>query len=270
MKKFGLFLATAVLLFSSAHAQGISVGSPYLATDWCIGKDLNIQWTRWGDWSELDMEKGNRFVRILLIPAGMARSRVIAEREPAHVRGQVAIGRFSWTIPGDVDPGEYHVRVMTVNKLFKGESEVFTIKSCQPTLQKDRRRELKPPEFAVLAIGRISGRVSGATDSANLAGRKIRVLLKKAGISVRSTEYTLDAQGSADYLFGNLQLDTYVISVEKVATTGADPASTLNICFEGTAPAQRTVAIASGSAESSGQDFAIQYTVAFNRQGFCW
>jgi len=268
-----LFWIALLGLFSSAHAAdfGISVDSPYLVTDWCIGKDLDIRWTRWGDWSALDKEKGNRSVRIVLVPAGgRARSRVISEREPAHVRGQAAIGRFSWTIPGDVDPGEYHVRVTTLSKLVQGESEVFTIKSCQPMLRKEWRKDVKPPEFAVLVKGRIGGRVYGFTDGHLISGRRVRVVLKRAGAVFQSAECTLDAAGSADYLFAGLLPGAYGILVEKVASAVSDPAATLNVCFDGTMPASRTVTIASGSAEHLGQDFAIQYTVAFNMSGLCW
>ena len=273
MKKHVLLLAALFVLLSAASTAadvGISVGSPYLVTQWCIGKDLDINWSRWGEWEKLDLDPGYRLVRIVLVSASSGmRPRMITDGIPGHLPHASATGKFVWPIPGDVVPGEYHVRVMTMNKLIKGESEVFSIISCPPLARIDvTKRTLR--EYMTLSGGRIAGRVSGFTDSFNLAGRKIRVLLKKAGALVASTDYTLDAQGSINYLFVSLPLGIYEISVEKVATPVTDPAHTLNICFQGTAPALRTAVIASGSLNITGQDFAIQYAVAFNMNGSCW
>ena len=264
MKKSCIFLVMLLGLLTIAFAenQGISVGSPYLVTQWCIGKNLDINWTMWGDWTELKKDPGNQQVRILLVQVGVrARPRVIAASAPNN-------GQFDWTIADDVVPGEYHARVVTLNKLFKGESEVFTIKSCFQAVRMEPRLVKKPMEYAVLSMGRIAGRVNGSTQSNLLAGRKVRVLLKKAGALVTSAEYTLDALGSADYQFEHLQMGTYEISVEKVATPM--PADALNVCFQGSVPAQRITVIASGSTDITGQDFAIQYTIAFDMHGLCW
>jgi hypothetical protein len=271
MKKVGLLLAGMLCLLGVGFAQGLSVNSPYLVTEWCIGKNLDINWNLWGDWSQLSKDPGNQKVRIVLVKVN-SRSvhRVIAVNAPNS-------GSFDWTIPDNVQPGEFHVRVATVNMQFKGESEVFTIKSCFPTVHKEMRLDRHPVEpmtqtmtHAVLSIGRIGGKASGYTDSYHLSGRKIRVLIKKAGILFRSEEYTLDAQGSANFEFNHLPMGTYDITVEKVATPVADPASSLNICFQGTTPTQRTATIAAGSTDAAGQDFAIQYAIAFNMQGLCW
>ena len=123
-------------------------------------------------------------------------------------------------------------------------------------------------EHAALSIGRIAGRVSASTQGNLIAGRKIRVLLKKAGATITSAEYALDAQGGADYQFTHQQLGTYEVSVEKVPTPV--PADSLNVCFKGTAPLQRTVIIAGGSTDVPGMDFTILYDIAFNMSGVCW
>jgi hypothetical protein len=271
MKKCFLLLTVLLSLLSIAHAanQGLTVGSPYLATQWCKGNNLDIGWSRWGDWSKLDQDPDNLQVMILLVQVGVrAKPRVITTKAPAHQPRNKSVGKFNWPIPFDIAPGDYRVRVMTLNKLIKSESEVFVIKSCQQVVRLDTRAVKKPMDFALLNPGRIGGRVNGSTQSNLLAARKIRVLLKKGGALVRSTEYTLDAQGSANYQFALLPLGTYEVTVEKVATPM--PAGALNVCFRGTVPAQRTVVIASGSTDFTGQDFAIQYDIAFDMHGLCW
>ncbi len=265
MKKLALLSILLLGLMTPGFAanQGISVGSPYLVTQWCIGKNLDINWSKWGDWTQLNQDPGNQQVSILLVQVGVrAHPRVIAASVPNS-------GTFDWTIAGDVIPGEYHVRVVTLNKLFKSQSEVFTIKSCQKMLAvKEPQLMTRTLEHAALSIGRIAGRASASTQGNLIAGRKIRVLLKKAGATITSAEYTLDAQGGADYQFTHQQMGTYDVSVEKVSTPV--PADALNVCFKGTEPIQRTVVIAGGSMDVPGMDFAILYDIAFNMKGLCW
>jgi hypothetical protein len=270
MKRYFILLAMLLSLLTVGHASdpGFSVDSPYLVSIWKCGTELSIIWGKTGDWAQANQVPGNQKVKILLRKVGQARSRhaeLIADNIP-NVNIQ---NNYKWKIAG-VANGEYHVIVKTVNNQIKGESQVFNIEGCHQMIRKDLKKEMKPLEFAVLATGRIGGRVNGYTDSYNLAGRKIRVLIKKVGALIKSTEYTLDAQGSADYQFTGLQMGTYEISVEKGAPSTTDPAVTLNICFQGTTPAQRPAVISAGSTDITGQDFAVQYAVAFNRQGLCW
>jgi hypothetical protein len=274
MKKCFLLLAVWLVTLAMGYSadQGITVSSPYLATQWCTGKSLDIGWSLWGDWTKLAQDPDNRQVRIMLVQAGgAARPMVIAAKVPISISRGAAVGKFSWPIPLDFPPGDYRVRVMTLNRLFKGQSETFVITSCLLVVQMAPQKVRKPMTNVVFSPGRIGGRASAATQGNLIAGRKIRVLLKKGGALVRSTEYTLDAQGGANFQFTVLPLGTYEISVEKVASPPpADPSTMLNVCFNGTVPVQRTVVIASGSTDVSGQDFAIQYNIAFNMNGVCW
>ena len=265
-KAFVLFFAMLSVL-SMAQDQGISVNSPYLATEWCTGKNLDINWNKWGNWTQLDKEPGSQFVRILLIKTkSRGLPQVIAEKEPND-------GSFDWTIPLGTPEGEYRVRVLTVNKQFSGQSNVFKIKSCQRMVEKmapvELNREARIQGSAFALSGSIAGKVSGSTDSHLLAGRKVRVLLKKAGTLVRSAEYTLDSQGSADYQFNTLAQGDYVVTLEKVASTGV-PAETLNICFNGANPAQHAVTIDAAHLHHSGKDFSIQFSIAWDMHGVCW
>jgi hypothetical protein len=137
LKKY-LWIIALFGLFSSTFAAdfGISVNSPYLVTQWKCGQDLNIQWTKWGDWSQLNLDPGNRNVRILLVKVAPPRVRVLPKILFASLPAPDINGKVLWKIRG-VANGEYHVIVQTVNLLYKGKSEVFTIKDClQPVMIK--------------------------------------------------------------------------------------------------------------------------------------
>ncbi|HEX7501847.1 MAG TPA: hypothetical protein VF451_00385 [Acidobacteriota bacterium] len=132
MKKFALLSILLLGIFASGLAAnfGISVPSPYLVTEWRCGQDLNIQWSKWGDWTYPNYEPTNQKVRILLrkvlpVKARFVAPIVIAENVPATT----VTGKYLWKI-SNVTNGEYHVIVETMNKMTKGESEVFTIKGC--------------------------------------------------------------------------------------------------------------------------------------------
>lgn len=130
MKKCFVFLALLGLL-STAHAAdfGISVNSPYVATQWDCGKELNIQWSKWGDWSKLNQDPGNQKVQILLRKNAPPRVHVVPLLIADNVPATGVNGKYLWRISG-VANGEYHVIVRTINKLYKNESDVFTIKNC--------------------------------------------------------------------------------------------------------------------------------------------
>jgi hypothetical protein len=130
MKKYLLALALFGLLSSVYAADfGISVNSPYLVTEWKCGQDLNIQWTKWGDWSKLNLDPGNRNVRVLLVKAVAPRVRVVPKILFDNVPATDISTKILWKIQG-VANGEYHIIVQTINKLYKGKSEVFIIKDC--------------------------------------------------------------------------------------------------------------------------------------------
>jgi len=139
LKKYLLLIALLGLAaLACADDYGISVNSPYLVTEWQCGQDLKVQWTKWGDWTQLNLDPGNRKVQILL-------RRKVARRAPAEVKliadnvpATDVNGSFNWRISG-VSNGEYHVVVRTVNKQHKGQSEVFYIKGCLQLPVKGRK-----------------------------------------------------------------------------------------------------------------------------------
>jgi hypothetical protein len=134
MKKLALLSILLLGVFATGFAAnfGISVPSPYLVTEWRCGQNLNIQWNKWGDWTYPNYEPTNQKVRILLRKVLPVKSRFVAPRVIAeNVPATTVTGQYLWKIPNDVTNGEYHVIVETMNKMTKGESEVFIIKGCQ-------------------------------------------------------------------------------------------------------------------------------------------
>jgi len=138
MNKHALFPILLLGLLASGFAAdaGISVNSPYLVTQWKCGQGLDIQWNKWGDWSQLNLEPENQKVRILLVKVVPPRHRPLPKIILDNVPALGVTGKAVWRIEG-VSNGEYHVIVQTINNLYKGKSEVFTIKDClQPIILK--------------------------------------------------------------------------------------------------------------------------------------
>jgi hypothetical protein len=117
---------------------------------------------------------------------------------------------------------------------------------------------------------RISGNVNGGSEGNKLHDRKVRVLLIHGGRTFLSRELTLDSSGQGDYEFGGpfLRAGDYTLRVEKV---DSDPATAppLNVCFRGTTPAVRNVTLDAAHPVASGQDFVINFVIAWDR-GLCW
>jgi hypothetical protein len=132
LKKNLLLLTVLLGMMSVGHAAsfGISVPSPYLVTQWKCGEMLNIQWTKWGDWTYPNYEPTNQKVRILLRKVAPPRSRVLPLVIAENVPATTVNGKYDWRIPASTKNGEYHVIVETMNKMTRGESEIFTIKGC--------------------------------------------------------------------------------------------------------------------------------------------
>ncbi|MEN8153684.1 MAG: hypothetical protein ABFR75_06640 [Acidobacteriota bacterium] len=118
---------------------------------------------------------------------------------------------------------------------------------------------------------RISGNINGGSDGNLIRSRGVRVILKRGGSTVSSRILTLNSGGSADYTFSGpyLTYGTYTIRVEKI-TSSPDNPNTLNVCFNGTDPVLRTVIIDSAHRVISNQDFVIDFSIAWDRHGFCW
>jgi hypothetical protein len=120
-------------LFAMAHAadRGISVDSPYLVSIWKCGTELSIIWNKWGDWTQQNQDPGNQKVRILLRKDAPPRTRVLPKLIADNVPALSVTGSYKWKIAANTANGEYHVIVETINKQFRGESQIFSIEGCR-------------------------------------------------------------------------------------------------------------------------------------------
>ena len=133
----------------------------------------------------------------------------------------------------------------------------------------DRRtRQMNPTSVRHLGY-RISGRISAASDGHLIRARRIKIILRKGHETVFTQTKTLDAAGACNYQFMPRFPGDYTLAVQKVATS-TPPSSTLNVCFNGTTPASRSVTLDARSRTIGGQDFSIRFFVAFDRHGLCW
>lgn len=128
--------------------------------------------------------------------------------------------------------------------------------------------------FSLRCLPRImapSYEISGAIDSGpqgNLVtGRQVKVIVTHSGATPLFQVVTLDAEGRGNYRFGRL-LGTgeYGVAVEKVPYTGS---SGLNVCFQGTTPANRRVELSAATTRATDQNFTVLYVVGWDRSA-CW
>lgn len=118
-KPFSLFLMfSAMVLFLgfTVEAQTITVTSPVAGADWCLGQTYSVTWTKSGamnDQVKLRLWNSTNTTKILDI-----------------VNATPNNGSYSWAIPATLAPGDYIIRVVTVDQLVTGLSGVFTIADC--------------------------------------------------------------------------------------------------------------------------------------------
>lgn len=130
------------------------------------------------------------------------------------------------------------------------------------------RRPLRAPSYS------ISGTVTGGADGRLIRKRKVKVLLKigsLAGRTYMSRILTINASGNATYTFSGpaLRPGTYALKVEKVASNPDTLTDQLNVCFNGTNPASRTVVVSNSQQHIRNQDFTILFHIAWDRS-LCW
>jgi len=111
MPKRLVFCVLFALLSGAAFGQTITVTSPRSGDTWRVGETHAITWTKSG---VMDDE-----VKVLLFQSG-ARVLEIADRVPNS-------GSSSWTIPASVAPGQYVVRVRTIDSAVIDNSDEFAI-----------------------------------------------------------------------------------------------------------------------------------------------
>lgn len=131
-----------------------------------------------------------------------------------------------------------------------------------------RTRQMNPTSVRRVSY-RISGRINAAGDGHLIRDRRIKIILRKGRQTVFAQTKTLDAAGACNYQFLPCFPGDYTLTVQKVATS-TSPSSTLNVCFDGTIPASRSVTLSAQSRTAGNQDFSIRFSIAFDRHGLCW
>ncbi|MCK5003839.1 MAG: hypothetical protein KAS21_02065 [Candidatus Aminicenantes bacterium] len=106
-----IFMVTSFIVFG----QSITVTSPAAGNEWIISSTHDITWSKTGDMNE--------FVKIRLFDrTGTIRVLAIADRTANN-------GIFrDWTIPSTISPGDYIVKVKTVDNAVEDDSGVFSIR----------------------------------------------------------------------------------------------------------------------------------------------
>lgn len=113
---FIVFIMGLVFGGGSLWARAITVSSPAAGANWCKGQTYTITWTKTG------VMDTNVKIR-LYNSTGTAVVSSITNSTPND-------GRFDWTISASVVPGNYVVRVRTLDDLVHDDSDVFAVASC--------------------------------------------------------------------------------------------------------------------------------------------
>ena len=115
MKKFILCICALFILMGFVFSQKVSFSQPKADSKWTAGKKHTIQWAESG--------KFPAYVKLSLHDPG---ERSIVKVIIRRTRNN---GKYEWTIPGDVPPGNYEVWLTTVDETLIARSEAFEIVS---------------------------------------------------------------------------------------------------------------------------------------------
>lgn len=120
MKKIFWMIAAAMVLLAPLAAQTININMPHCdACSWYQESQHLIKWTKTGVMQDV--------VKIRLRKWGSG------ESEPSVlsiIDSTANNGSFPWSIPNSVVPGEYFIRVRTLDSKVIGDSCKLTIRSC--------------------------------------------------------------------------------------------------------------------------------------------
>ncbi len=112
MFKQSVFIILILFFVSFVYSQSISIVSPAKGDTWVKGRKYTIRWTRSGSM--------NDFVKIRLYQ-GNSKVLGIVDRTDND-------GSYDWTVPDNINPGTYRIRVKTVDNQIYDDSENFEIK----------------------------------------------------------------------------------------------------------------------------------------------
>lgn len=115
MKKLILSICALFILMGFVFSQKVSFTQPKADSKWTTGTKHTIQWAEYG--------KFPAYVKLSLhTPGERSIVKVIVRRTRNN-------GRYEWTIPGDVTPGNYEVWLTTVDEKLIARSKAFEIVS---------------------------------------------------------------------------------------------------------------------------------------------
>jgi len=100
---------------AAPEAASINITSPVASTDWCLGENGVVNWTKSGT---MDAN-----VKITLRNSDGSLNTVMIMSTPND-------GNYSWPVPSGFAVGNYKVRVKTVDNAVFDESNTFEIKDC--------------------------------------------------------------------------------------------------------------------------------------------
>lgn len=205
---FGLVF---LLAGSFGYAQAITITAPAAGTSWCRGQVVNINWNKSGSMaSQVKIRLFDSAVTAIVMP--------IVDSTPND-------GSYTWTVPASVSPGNYVIRVRTVDNAVMGDSDVFGIVLCStPSITVTapaagvnwRRGDAKT----------ISWTKSGSMDSQV----KIRLFNSTATVKLLDIVNATPNDGSYGWTIpGTLAEGQYVIRVRTVDNAVVDDSPVFNI-----------------------------------------
>lgn len=105
-------MTACVILVGFVFSQDVTVTQPHAGSEWMKGKTHTIQWR--------STAKVPAYVKLTIYSPENRRTRVIMKRS-------INKGKFEWTVPRDLPPGNYEVRVSTVGGKLLARSKMFKI-----------------------------------------------------------------------------------------------------------------------------------------------
>ena len=131
MKKFILCICALFVLMGFVFSQKVSFTQPGPDSKWTAGKKHTIEWAESG--------KFPAYVKLSLHAPGECNIiKVIVRRTRNN-------GKYEWTIPGDVPPGNYEVWLTTVDETLIARSKAFEIVSPAGTTRTSLPKQATVP-----------------------------------------------------------------------------------------------------------------------------
>jgi len=208
MRKLLFFILISFIFIGFMSAQTITVTSPHSGDTWYKGQTYTIQWTKTGT-------MGN-FVKIKL---RNSTSTAVVLDTINHIPNN---GSYSWEIPTSVAPGNYVIRVRTMDNAVYGDSTVFTIADPPATASITVTSPNGGENWATGTLHNISWEASGITHNFKITMWKGSVFkgLVASNISSSSNSYSWAVGFGTGGMFS--PSSGYKVKVEELTTGVSD------------------------------------------------